>query len=180
MILTSRGYKKVEDLQHGKDILLDDKNRKLKLIAVKSYKSKEHPYKISKGTKIGNHLCHEDLFVTPNHCVYVSNLRKYIPASLSGVARKCNLGQKEYEYYHLLTPNYFSDVVIANGIATETLAETTYQRIMAHRNAKLILKTIYKACKVNENTFERLRISDEYIKMIVNKINRNSLMKKYN
>jgi len=121
-ILTLNGEMYVEDLTCS-DILITDDNRMIKVQNIFKFilKEKNHstlPYKISKDIVINNRKCSNDLYLSPLHQILVSNNLftsiKYLPFSQI----KAN-EIEEICYYHIVLPNYYTDTIIANGLACE-------------------------------------------------------------
>jgi hypothetical protein len=180
MILTSRGYKNVESLS-SKDKLLNDKGQMIQCIEVKSfvqkYDGKTFPYVVPEGALMNNgSKCQMDLYLSPMHCIYNSRTNKFIPVCVSGLPQdKCVV--KSYKYYHVITPNYFTDVIIANGIPCESYSEQTLKYISKQKTPKLLLKSLLDACHANPETFERKRLSAKEFKEILKKNNKTLVMR---
>lgn len=138
-ILTDNGEKYIENLVKG-TYLINHEGKKIKLLDVytfKKYKNTDtHPCLIKKGTIIDNNECNKDLYLSQDHCVLVKNYFVPIKKIVKPMKLKDNLDF--YNYYHLVTENYFTDVVIANGIMTET-----YGKVIS----KCLNKDIYNYLK---------------------------------
>jgi len=80
-----------------------------------------HPYLIPKGCRIGSsYKCTEDLYLSPRHEILVGN--QFIAINkLHDLFRQIDtLDTEYYEYYHITTENYFTDVIMSNGIPSES------------------------------------------------------------
>lgn len=179
-ILTSRGYKNVESLS-SKDKLLNDKGQMIQCVEVKSfvqkYDGKTFPYVVPKGALMNNGTkCQMDLYLSPMHCIYNSRTNKFIPACVSGLPQDKTV-VKSYKYYHVITPNYFTDVIIANGIPCESYSEQTLKYISKQKTPKLLLKSLLDACDANPETFERKKLSAKEFKEILKKNNKSLVMR---
>ena len=78
-----------------------------------------HPYLIPKGTKLDSeYKCTDDLYVSPRHEILIGN--KFMAVQdLGDRFKQTELDYGAYEYYHITTDNYFTDVIMANGIPSE-------------------------------------------------------------
>ena len=160
-ILTSNGYKKIENITNNDLVQLSSgKLGKIKEIIKFKLKSKSNftPYIIPKG----KYNAIEDLYLSKNHCLKVKNF--FIPiCQLKGI-KKTNYEDFEYlEYYNLITENFFSDSIIANGIACETL---TY---INELNKEDIRK--FKELRVHKNGFRRIEGTNDSLKTVLNYVN---------
>lgn len=179
-ILTSRGYKNVESLS-SKDKLLNDKGQMIQCVEVKSfvqkYDGKTFPYVVPEGALMNNGTkCQMDLYLSPMHCIYNSRNNKFIPACVAGLPQDKSV-VKSYKYYHVITPNYFTDVIIANGIPCESYSEQTLKYISKQKTPKLLLKSLLDACDANPETFERKKLSAKEFKEILKKNNKSLVMR---
>jgi hypothetical protein len=171
-ILTTAGYKNVEDIVSGKDKLVDKDNNVIKCMDVRKYKSNNAPYKIPDGVRLSqDFVCDRDLYITHNHCIFIPHLNKYVPPSvMKNIKQDNSLGKKEYVYYHVYTPNYFSDTIIANGIPCETHSEYIFKLLHSMDESGKLLKTILKKTKMMANC-QRERLSHKQFNKILKKYN---------
>lgn len=171
-ILTTTGYKNVEDIVPGKDKLVDKDNNVIKCMDVRKYKSKNAPYKIPDGVRLSqDFVCNRDLYITHNHCIFMPHLNKYVPPSvMKNIKQDNSLGKAEYVYYHVYTPNYFSDTIIANGIPCETHSEYIFKLLHSMDESGKLLKTMLKKTKMMANC-QRERLTHKQFNKILKKYN---------
>jgi hypothetical protein len=74
---------------------------------------------------------------------------------------KNDLNCSNYEYYHITSENYFTDVIIANGIPTES-----YGGNITNKNNKDLIFYILKKIKINN--VRKLLSKIEFFKLISN------------
>ena len=111
--------------------------------------------------------CARDLYLTYNHCIYMPHMNQYIPSY------RMNLQQDKtkvdsYTYYHIFTENYFSDVIIANGVPCETHSKYVLKNIKSIDQSGKLLYQLYKHCDA-QNDGLRQRIQPQVFKKIVKK-----------
>lgn len=119
-ILTDKGEKLIDSLTKG-TTLINHKGEKMKLLNIYSFKTKKnnatHPCLIKKNYIINGFECNDDLYISQSHAILINNY--FIAISKLMKPQKIE-DNKDYIYYHLITENYFTDVVMANGIPSET------------------------------------------------------------
>ena len=122
-VLTSkRGYVAVEKLGRS-DILLNNLGKEMNVLDVSMFSCEKnqntHPYLIPKGTRLDSeYKCSEDLYLSPRHEILLGN--KFMAVQdLGDRFKQTELVGDAYEYYHITTDNYFTDVIMANGIPSE-------------------------------------------------------------
>ena len=122
-VLTSkRGYVAVEKLCRS-DILLNNLGKEMNVLDVSMFSCEKnqntHPYLIPKGTRLDSeYKCNEDLYLSPRHEILLGN--KFMAVQdLGDRFKQTELVGDAYEYYHITTDNYFTDVIMANGIPSE-------------------------------------------------------------
>lgn len=170
-ILTLYGYKKVEELIPEHDILIDDTGKQLELLNVekyiKPYDGVNFPHVVPCGSKLSDEfICNEDLHITHNHCIFVPQRNQFIPPSRMNMPQDQRPVDK-YTFYHVFTQNYFTDVVIANGIPCETYSPPIMNKIMTYENGFLLLERIMKACEYEVRDGSRYRMTRGQFKNIV-------------
>jgi len=175
-ILTTQGYKKVEDLQPGKDKLLDHNHHVLECLEVQKYtqswNGKDFPCVIPKGAELSKEfVCTKDLYLTKNHGIYLPHLKYYYP-SMRMKVKQDTLKVDKYEYFHVFTNNFFCDTIIANGIPCETHSKYVLEHIRSIDTSGRLLKTILDTCKA-ENDGSRKRLSNKEYKRLVHLYNKN-------
>ena len=136
-ILTDKGEKLIESLTKGIN-LINHKGEKIKLLDIHSFKTKKinktHPCLIKKNSIINGFECNSDLYISQAHGILVNN--HFINASKLITPQKLKDNKDYYCYYHLITENYFTDVVMSNGIPSETYSKS----IKSYRNLYRYLK----------------------------------------
>ena len=171
-ILTTNGYKNIEDLIPHEDILLDDKNKELECLDiqkyVKPYDGIEFPRVVPKGACLSNkYTCTQDLYLTHNHGIYLPHLNKYYPSMRMKVPQDKTIVDK-YVYYHVFTKNFFCDVIIANGIPCETHGKYVLETIQSLDNSGKLMKSILDKCEA-ENDGSRKRLNHKEFKALTKK-----------
>ena len=181
-ILTTKGYKNVELLDPCKDKLLDKDNNILELLEMKSYKQENngvhYPHKIPGGTQLSEKFtCTEDLYMTYNHCIYVPDKNKYVPASMmKRLKPEKSLPQSVFEYYHVFTANYFSDTIMANGIPCETTGKYVFDKLFKLDKTGALFKKVLEQVNMKPNCM-RDRITPKKFKQIIKKFMNNNKKK---
>jgi hypothetical protein len=181
-ILTTKGYKKIQDLVPGKDKLVDHKNNVIECLEVKKYvkqnDGKEYPHRIPRGSQLSKDFtCNDDLFLTYNHCVYLPNNNMYAPVSMMKNIKKHITSDPYFVYYHVFTNNYFADTIIANGIPCETHSKYTFRYLRELDSSEKLLKKVMKHANMQINC-QRNRISRKDYKKLIKKSKRNIKNKK--
>ena len=172
-ILTTKGYKKIQDINPKKDILVDHMGNKMKCLEIKSYieysKDGNYPRKIPKGSKLSdNIICNEDLYLTYNHCIYNPNNDKFIPTHCMKNIKPSLQERDKYIYYHIFTDNYFCDTVIANGIPCETHSKYIFKYLNNLDPTNNLLFKMISKVNMKPNC-ERDRITRKQFKNLVKK-----------
>jgi hypothetical protein len=120
-ILTDKGEKLIETLEKD-DILINNKGEKIQLLDIYNFKTSKnidtHPCLIKKGEIINGNNCNSDLYISQQHGILMDNY--FIPVKKLVTPQQITDDKDYYTYYHLITENFFTDVVISNGIPTET------------------------------------------------------------
>jgi hypothetical protein len=123
-ILTPMGYKRIEEIESGEQILTSDRRAvKANVYSFSTETTTENaPYCIPAGT-LGNHSPSRDLHLTGNHAIKDSNGVWQIPKYLA--QKNPEIQQHSVgtivTYYHLECPNYMKDNLIAEGVTAESL-----------------------------------------------------------
>ena len=142
-ILTSTGYKRIEEIESGERILTSDGRAVHANVYTFSTKTTTEtaPYCIPAGT-LGNHSPSRDLHLTGNHAIKDSNGVWQIPKYLA----KKNTEIKQHSvgtiitYYHVECPNYMKDNLIAEGVTAESL--NTTKKVLWRRTEAGYVRTI--------------------------------------
>ena len=123
-ILTPTGYKRIEEIESGEQILTSD-GRAVKANVYNfstGATTETAPYCIPAGT-LGNHRPSRDLHLTGNHAIKdqkgVWQIPKYL-AQKNPKIQQHSIG-KIVTYYHLECPNYMKDNLIVEGVTAESL-----------------------------------------------------------
>jgi hypothetical protein len=120
-ILTPTGYKRVEELQTGDNILTAD-NRIVPIqmysFTIQKATKDTAPYRIPSGA-LGNLIPQKDIHVSPRHAVKDRKGRWQIPKYLGTKAIQYGIGES-VTYYHVECPNYYRDNLIAEGMEVES------------------------------------------------------------
>jgi hypothetical protein len=152
-ILTqNRGYVLIENLNKS-DKLINHNGKKMNILDVSTFacdKNKNtNPYLIPKGYRIDStYTCTEDLYLSPKHEILVDNMFTAIQ-DFGDKFQQIELAET-YDYYHITTDNYFTDVIMANGIPSESFGmhmcmnmdkhfiSALFKKICVNRNRKLL------------------------------------------
>ena len=146
-ILTINGYKLVENItlqdklicKKGSILLI----KNLKVSIVKS-SIKTYPYLIPKG----KYQAIEDLYISRNHSINIEGF--FVPVKKIKGLKQVILEQEFIEYYHIITDNMFSDIILANGVEVETYLDIN----------KLTFDTYKKYKKLYYNNLEIRKIDN--------------------
>ena len=180
-ILTTNGYKNIENLIPHEDILLDDKNNELECLDIqqyiKPYNGIDFPHVVPKGACLSKkYTCTQDLYLTHNHAIYLPHLNKYYPSMRLKVPQDKTTIDK-YVYYHVFTKNFFCDVIIANGIPCETHGKYVLETIQSLDNSGKLMKSILDKCEA-ENDGSRKRLTNKEFKSLTKKYMKKHKQKK--
>jgi hypothetical protein len=125
-LLTQEGYKAIETLTSD-DRLLTTENRSTSLqltrIHVPCTTKATAPYVVAKGA-LGENIPSVPLYLSPAHKIAVRDnvwVHASKGATLGLNIKQCPIG-KPVTYYHVRCENYARDVILAEGAATESLA----------------------------------------------------------
>lgn len=171
-ILTTQGYKNIQDLKAGKDILVDFEGNPKEILEVKSFKKiydgKQFPCVIPKGSVLDKSaVCNEDLYLTHNHCIYHPGKQMYVPPSMMKIPQDKSVVDY-YTYYHVYTENYFTDTIVANGIPCETHSKYIANYMKEADQTGEFLHRVLKKCGALMNGM-RKRLTHEEFKTLENK-----------
>ena len=177
-ILTTHGYKTIQELEIEKDTLIDHLGNELVIREIKKFvknnNGKEYPHKIPEGSKLSeDFIVTKDLYITYNHCIYLPHVNKYVPVSVMKNIKPEISDVESFTYYHIYTDNYFSDTIIANGIPCESHSKYTFNYISNLDNTGKLLKNIFKEINMKPNC-ERERITHKAFKNIIKKNKKNT------
>ena len=126
-ILTQDGYKAIETLKEGQDLVVTSDNRRTSFKLLKTRldcaNALTAPYVIQAGA-FGKNLPLNPLRVSPTHKIQVPG-RKGLWVSAESAASKNPMVQQygvgePVSYYHIQCPNFMKDNVIAEGLVTES------------------------------------------------------------
>ena len=126
-ILTPTGYKKVEEIETGDNIITSDsRNVKVSMyrFTIASTTAETAPYTIQAGA-LGNYLPSRDLHISGNHAIQDSTGVWQIPKFLANKNPQIQqhaLGES-VTYYHVACENYYKDNLIAEGVTAESYNE---------------------------------------------------------
>lgn len=169
-ILTSNGYKLIQELVAGEDVLIDDNGKELVCKEVKKFIKKyngvDFPYVVPKDSKLSEQfICNEDLYLTHNHSIYIPHMNKYIPSSLMKMPQDKTKVDK-YVYYHVFTENFFTDVIIANGIPCESHSKYIKQTINNIDSTGKLLTKILNSCNAQGSGMRNRMTNKEFNKIV--------------
>lgn len=117
-ILTSQGYKLIEDIKLD-DLIITGDDRIVKILGIHTTtlfaKDDETiPYVVKKG----QYGAIDDLYLSKHHCLLIDNDYYDVPYRIG--LELSDIKYKVINYYHLETENYLYDTMIANGVIVET------------------------------------------------------------
>ena len=150
-LLTQNGYKAIETLT-GEDRLLTTQNRSISFHLTQTHipctTKATAPYLLATGS-LGENIPSVPLYMSPAHKFAVRD-NIWVHASkghtLGLDIKQCPVG-KAVTYYHVRCDNYARDVILAEGVATESLANKTEDSITFKKTDKVgvFLRNEYKA-----------------------------------
>ena len=180
-ILTTNGYKKVQDIIPHKDVLIDHNNNKTNCLELGKYVVKNngshYPYKIPKGSKLTDKLvCDKDLYLTHNHCIYLPHTNSYVPVNVMKNIKEEIRDDEEFVYYHVFTNNYFSDIIIANGLPCETHSKYVLKKIHSIDPTGELLKKVFSRVNMKVNG-QRERLTHKEFNKLCKKYKKKSKKK---
>ena len=159
-IFTEKGYKLVSELKEGDTLLMPGglTTRVRYTMKFKAEKSKETlPYKIS----VGQYDCAEELLLSRNHCVKLNNFM--VPVNMLKGVEQVEMREEDLIYYHIITEDFFNDVIIANGVRCEGFLDLNLlDDDMIERYETLLYKNTY---------IRRMPETDDDIKTIIKSLN---------
>jgi hypothetical protein len=173
-ILTSkRGYVAVEMLSQT-DKLINHLGKEMNVFDVSMFvcerNKNTHPYLIPKGTPIdSSYKCITDLYLSPCHEILIGN--KFVAVKDLGDRFKqteLDDGDDKYEYYHITTDNYFTDVIMANGVPCEG-----FGKYMCDMNAQFISELL-KEVRCNKGKARKLLSTAKFMRLLNDFIQRKS------
>ena len=114
-------YKLIEDLKQGDKVYTPD-GRFVSVLKINDFTTSADestsPYIVPRGYHGANEfVCDQDLYLSPDHGV-LCDYENIVLAKSMGFKQDMNLSK--LHYYHLTLPNFFTDHVIANGVACES------------------------------------------------------------
>ncbi len=162
-ILTGEfNYKLVQDLKVGDTVSTPD-GRIVPVLRVDSFtcaaSPSSSPFLIPKGYKtINGFVCLEDLYLSPDHGILIDH-EIIVPVKYLGLKQETT--RSTLEYFHITLPNFFTDNVLANGLACESyggnlLLQSQGNDTMLNFNYHLI----HRICE--NKLFRKLLTSREY------------------
>jgi Hint domain len=121
-ILTPNGYKLIESLNIGDEIVTHD-GRIKPIISTYIFQTTNNikPYKIPKG----EYGCIKDLYLSRGHSILVDNSEFCWPFKMDDLKESEDEHPYTLIYYCLMTDDYLRDTLVANGVAVETWAGWT-------------------------------------------------------
>lgn len=155
-ILTPEGYRKIEDIEIGEYIVTHDGRVKQ---VINAHVTNAVPSKTSRCIVIrkGTFGAIEDLYISQNHAVLIGDefvlLNKHYPDKFEHVK-----GKSMYTYYSIMTDNYLTDSLVANGVPVETWGgylpwkkNFKYRKpvIRNEKRNRVLEKKIYHPCVVS-------------------------------
>ena len=123
-ILTPTGYKKVEEIESGEQVMTSNRRAvpaKIYRFRIETATEETAPYCIQSGA-LGPNLPNRDLHISGNHAIQDIKGLWQIPrvlAKTNSQIQQYNLG-KQVVYYHVECPNYRTDNLIAEGVTAES------------------------------------------------------------
>ena len=120
-ILTTKGEILIENLNLS-HWLLNHAGKPMKLREIHQFTkeiSKETtPYKIPKNANVNEFVCNKNLYLSGEHAVLFN--KHFIPMNNTSFKQATRLTGDCFVYFHLVTENFYTDVIMANGIPTES------------------------------------------------------------
>ena len=136
-----------------------------------------YPYKIPKGSKLTDKLvCDKDLYLTHNHCIYLPHTNSYVPVNVMKNIKEEIRDDEEFVYYHVFTNNYFSDIIIANGLPCETHSKYVLKKIHSIDPTGELLKKVFSRVNMKVNG-QRERLTHKEFNKLCKKYKKKSKKK---
>ena len=110
------------------------------------------------------------------YCFCKNSVSQYIPAKMMKIVESKSKVDS-YKYYHVFTGNYFTDVIIANGIPCESHSRYISRRMKEVDSSGKLLKNVLNACDAKPNGM-RKRLTKKEFGKIMKKYESKSKMKK--
>jgi hypothetical protein len=134
-VSTPAGERLVEDLQVGGKVDTLAGPMAIKWIGYKKYTKDENrpwqasvmPVRVARGA-IGDRAPHRDLYLSPEHCVFINGALIPVKNLLNGttIAPAAPAGMTSIEYYHIEFDTH--EVIYAEGAPVESFMEETSER----------------------------------------------------
>ena len=165
-ILTTNGYKQVQDLKAGVDKIIDYEGKTKEILEIgqfkKIYDGINFPCVIPRGSVLDkNAVCDQDLYLTHNHCIYHPGKNMFIPPMMMKIPRDQSVVDY-YTYYHIYTENFFTDTIIANGIPCETHSKYIASYMKQKDPSNGFLKAVLRKCGAIKNSMRKRMTPQEF------------------
>ena len=154
-------YTLIQDLKEG-DLVYTSDEREVPILKTNQYSIISNPlsspYIIPKGFRYGEFVCHQDLYLSPEHAVLIDS-DKFVPVKALGFQQDTTL--THLTYFHLTFPNFFTDHIVANGVPCESYAgdsalQSNGNYISMYFNHEIFKKVYDKQHFIRKNlTFEK-------------------------
>jgi hypothetical protein len=134
-VSTPGGERLVEDLQIGDEVVTLSGPKAVKWIGYSKFtKDEDRPWLVSvmpiriARSAMGDHAPHRDLYLSPEHCVFVNNVLIPVKCLVNGtsIAPAAPAGMVAVEYYHIEFDTH--EVILAEGAPVESFIEDASQR----------------------------------------------------
>jgi len=150
-ILTSEGYKAIEDLKMGDTVFTKGRlvNNKLSVVQsqmqpilwtskfqIDRMNAASHPICIKKDA-LGSNQPFEDLYVSPGHRMVIGRKMVLARDLVNGTTIVQDTSRASIEYYHLETANH--SAIVVNGVLSETFEESGKNRSVFEPSPRLVM-----------------------------------------
>ena len=157
LIATTKGDVRVEALRAGDKVRTHD-GRSVKVLFMNGYTSPGRPYEIRKGTVLNGYEVMSDLYLSDEHAVLVDEKTLTRVKHLGFELKKGEKGEI-YEYYHITTPNFYTDVIMANGLPCETFGNRMREQCKGNNELYEFMRSLLGKVLVDGERFSRLYVS---------------------
>jgi hypothetical protein len=123
LLLTCKGYRKVQDLREGDTVLCPPDNRP---VTIRKMFCEEIvgdtttiPYRLPQHFFVGKNLPHDDIWISHNHAFFMGG-QWTLPCRVPGLFPDISFLGKSFHYYHVALHDYGQDKLWCSGIPVDS------------------------------------------------------------
>lgn len=159
---------KIESLKIG-DRLKTHDGRDVPILSIKNFESESEPYELKKDSIVNGFKVTQDLYLSEDHAIMINDQLLRRVKYLNYEHKKINPDNK-YEYYHIVTPNFYTDVILANGVPCETYGNSMKEQCDKNPNLGFLMRNLFYRLFTNGEKMDRFYITHQNFKDLYNKI----------